>query len=183
MIPRIVSEGVVSTDILSDHPSISSIGRDWVIVEAMSDADALRQAKQYDQGKHPMQRKMETVFEDCEALDSMPQVIDLIYTRLYPFVIPGSITFEVEHLYGKRPWIAEVRGFDDNYGFDRLFLDCKIGHSNYMVISTYLLSPDKVYDISAPTGLRSSDRYFGAIVNNELTRLSRSEVQTWLRSR
>ena len=174
---------------LQVHPSLSSIGSDWIVVEAMSEADALRQAVQYDRGKHPMQRELRRAFRRCESLDSTADVIDIIYNGLYPLVAPGSVTLELEYTDRKRNWVAEIVGKDPDYGLRREFLSPKMDytHANKRatrgVIAIYLLSPNKVYDISYPLSAKHTDRYFAAVRDKEIVRLERSEVESWVKYR
>lgn len=180
-------------------PDISQIGRDWVVVEAFSDSDALHQAMMYDSREHSRAYEMGSVFTkirdaQMDPLTAMHYVIENLYSQ----TVAGSISIKIEDIghttlrypgYKPRTWVAEIIGNHDIYRFDRVFLKPKVDYTHadrraYRgVMFNYLLLPDKVYEISEPTSSKHTSRYYCMVINRELCKMTESEVELWLRDR
>ena len=87
----------------------------------------------------------------------------------------------------KRWWVARIVGLDKKYGFKRDFLSPKndFAKSNSKgsrgIFANYFLEHGYLYEISAPTSWRATDRYFYLPDKNR--RLSNQEAVTWLKSK
>lgn len=197
----VISEGTV-VGVLGERrlPDISGIGRDWIVVEGISETDALYQASLYDSGKHRNQKKLEKVFAEAAQLDDETSVVKLLLDKLYPSPPPpGSVSIKLEAigdnatgntLFGasrpSRAWVAEIVEKDPRWKFKREFLK---GNKDYFdansvgsrsVYLHYCLSPGRVYEISDPQSWRKTVRYFCRVEDGRLIQMSEEEVLQWL---
>lgn len=87
----------------------------------------------------------------------------------------------------RRPWAAEIVGRDDRYGLERRFLDGKKDYRRANSIGSrgvyvyYRLEPGSVYEVNDLVSWSRSDRYFCRIDGGNLIRMTREEVEAWLR--
>lgn len=85
-----------------------------------------------------------------------------------------------------RAWCAEITGFDPKYRYRRRFLRPNISyqHANGIgsrgVYAYYNLEETGVYEISEPTSWTRTDRYFAQVMDGELRRITKEDVDAWL---
>lgn len=85
-----------------------------------------------------------------------------------------------------RPWIAQITGFDLQFGFQRSFVHGQIDYSNANsngsrgVYLHFYLKPG-VYEINERLSWKNVRRRFIRVDGLEIIEMSREEVETWLR--
>ena len=91
-------------------------------------------------------------------------------------------------MYKSRAWVAKITGIDSKYGLSRIFLnpsnDYTFSNSKCSrgLYKEYIVSYNTIYDISAPTSWRNTDRYFCIFGENGKTILSKERVISCLKS-
>lgn len=87
----------------------------------------------------------------------------------------------------RMPWVAEITGRDEKYGFKRIFLEAKWlrrdanGAQSRGVMLEYRLEPGKLYQVHSFVSWRKTDRYFCVVDGDAITRLDENEAMAWLR--
>lgn len=190
----IVEEGEVRE--FKKISEISSIGRDWIIVMAISEKDAINQAIIFDQGNHPAQRKLTNLFKKVRSL-----TVEEARKNIFDFFRPPdteSVVLEIEardytsfigakSIFKKKYWVAEIVGPDDKWKFKREFLNGKVDftHANKRasrgVYIQYLLEPNRYYDVSSPMSNKFTDRYYCKVGRDEVIRVDEMEVLDWVK--
>lgn len=194
----VVQNGKVLGELsLFDLPDVCYIGREWIVVEAISEVDALNQAEAYDNKRHPFQKEMAKVFSKLRNTGNQKDLKTAIIRELYPVIPINSITLKIEAIghmgirppgYKPRTWVAEITDLDDNFQFKRLFLNPKIDFKNadrraYRgVFYFYTLHPNKIYDVSEPITTSKTSRYFCRVENKKLVKMDCNEVTEWLKN-
>jgi len=88
----------------------------------------------------------------------------------------------------KRQWAAEIVGKCDKYGYERKFLRCKKDYSKSNsngtrgVYAYYILGDGKLYEVCSPQTWKSDDRYFCTVSGGHLERLTKEDVDEWLKN-
>lgn len=180
-------------------PDLIFIGIEWVIVEAISEKEALYQASLFKQSNHHRQKEMVNVFEKVRFLEYKHEAKKIIMKELYPpppniesvvlcIEAIGYTSYSAKYnLSKKRYWVAEIIELDEKWKFKRKFIDGKKDFSNANkrasrgVYLFYTLSPYKIYDVSSPISNSYTDRYYCRIENNQEIRMSEQEVKEWLK--
>ena len=191
----IVKEGVVVGEMsVNNLPDVSSAGRDWIVVEAMSEIDALYQAGAYDSRKHPRASELEKAHRHVrESGMCSEDAVNYLMDKLYSPLDPESISIKLEDRghttfrapgYKPKTWVAEIVNKHPLYKFEREFLKPTIDYSHadrraYRgVMYNYTLETGKVYEIS-----ENAYRYYCRVVNKELITVTQEEVGAWLNDR
>lgn len=192
-----VNEGEIFNPAIS-LPDLDLLGKTWIVVEAISDKDALHQANLWDRGEHPLQIKLKYAYKEISNSVHIDDAQELIFDCLFPFrQHSGNIVIEVEardftvftgseRLFKPRYWAAEIVGLHPKFKFNRQFLKGTIDFSRANkkasrgVFIYYTLSPGKIYEVSHPVSNKNTDRYFCRVVNNEVVRMTVEEVTDWL---
>jgi len=84
-------------------------------------------------------------------------------------------------------WVAEIAGKSDRYGYERQFLKCKKDYSKSNSTGTrgvyvfYILQSGHCYEVKCRISWKRGDRYFCRIEGTELIRMSKEEVDQWLK--
>ncbi len=82
----------------------------------------------------------------------------------------------------KKPWVAEIQGFDVKHSFSRKFLNGEIDFSEANskgsrgVWLFFLLSEDRIYQVSAFESWKSQQKYFCMAENGVIKKIAREEV-------
>ena len=85
-------------------------------------------------------------------------------------------------------WVAQITGFCSKFKYKREFLPFKKDYSKSNSTGTrgvyayYILKEGCLYEVSEPTSWNNINRYFCKIENGELVKLSKGEVDEWLKS-
>ena len=86
-----------------------------------------------------------------------------------------------------RDWVAEIKGKDSRYGYERVFVN---GIADYTyangkgtrgVYINYVLDDGRIYEVSEPITWKETDRYFCKVVSGEIIKITEREVEKWLR--
>ncbi len=102
---------------------------------------------------------------------------EVFLTRMFLGAIPS------------RAWVAEITGFSPRYGYERVFVQRKTDytHANSKatrgVIAIFVLKENRIYEVSDPRSWKRTERYFCRVEDGEIVRMSKEEVDEWLRSR
>jgi hypothetical protein len=99
-----------------------------------------------------------------------------------------------EAIFGKgwtrRPWVAEITGPDERFGFSRRFLESKLSRTNANGSHTrgvdlwFVLDSGRVYEVKHSVSWTRSDRYFCTVTDSgDIKRITKSEVEQWLNDR
>lgn len=87
----------------------------------------------------------------------------------------------------RMPWVAEITGRDDKFGFKRQFLEGKWqrrdsnGAQSRGVMLEFCLESGRLYQVHSFVSWRKTDRYFCIIEGDLIKRLSENEAMEWLR--
>lgn len=93
----------------------------------------------------------------------------------------------VMNLATRRPWVAEVTGLCPRFGLSRDFLHGKKDYrranskGSRGVYIYYRLKPGRVYEVNEWRGWRDLDRHFCRVEGGNRIRMTRGEVDAWLR--
>lgn len=104
---------------------------------------------------------------------------------------PGyRASWEAELIGEKKPWVAELTGWDARYGFGRRFLKPKLDYENANSKGTrgvrcyFTLGLDKVYEAWWMQSWHDCRRAFlRATPEGDVTEIGREEAEAWLRAR
>lgn len=111
------------------------------------------------------------------------------YQKRARLVEPKAGVERYGELLGKdksRPWVAQITGFNLQYGFQRSFVHGQIDYSNTNgngsrgVYLHFYLKPG-VYEINERTSWRNVQRRFVRVDGLEVVDISREEVEAWLK--
>lgn len=85
------------------------------------------------------------------------------------------------------PWVARIYDSGDGRAFAREFVagrkDYSLGNSlGSRGVYLYYALPPGVYEVNAPRSWRRTERYFIAVNEGRVTRISADEVRRWLAS-
>lgn len=86
----------------------------------------------------------------------------------------------------KKPWVAEIIGLCDQYGFKRTFLSAMGDYSEALstksrgVYFYYHLFPGKVYEIFEHCTWKRERRYFATVVNGKIVDIEKNDIYKWL---
>ena len=88
----------------------------------------------------------------------------------------------------RKPWVAEITGTHEKFGFERVFLESKRNYSRANKSGSrgvelwFILESGKVYEVKSPKSWRSVDRYFCRVNDDgDIIRMSKDEGGAWLR--
>ena len=88
-----------------------------------------------------------------------------------------------------RDWVAQILGRDPKYKYRREFLRPKVDYtrSNSVgsrgVYANYILEDGQYYEVKAPLSWRHSEQYFCTVENGSIRRVTKEEVDEWLKLR
>ncbi len=90
----------------------------------------------------------------------------------------------------KRPWVAEIIGVSQRYGFERSFLDPKKDYSRSNAIGSrgvrlfFILESGRLYEINEQTSWRRWLRWYAVVSDSgDIVHVSKEEAHQWLRDR
>lgn len=106
---------------------------------------------------------------------------------------PGyAAMHQAEQYRDRRPWLAEIIGYDPKYGYERQFLKSQVdwrgatGRKGPMhgAVHCWTLRLDRVYEAWQPDGYSREHRsYLRATPDGDVTEITREEVDAWLARR
>ena len=85
-----------------------------------------------------------------------------------------------------KPWVAELTGLDDKYGFARRFLPAYRDYANANsagsrgIVANYLLQEGHLYEVKSYITWHKIDRYFCIVRGGEVKRLCIQDVLQYL---
>lgn len=99
---------------------------------------------------------------------------------------PGTSDEVIGSTSGRKPWVAEITGLDQKYGFARKFVRGRIQYkrSNNSgsrgVELWFILESGKIYEVKEHTSWKSSYRYFCTVnYSGDIVRVV--DVESWLK--
>lgn len=107
--------------------------------------------------------------------------------RMVNDVLPGAGEVAIG-AWPQRAWCAEITGLDQRYGFERRFLSPNVSYidansiGSRGVFAYYNLREGQIYEVSSPLSWKRTDRYFCRVDGSSLVRMSRKEVDEWLKN-
>lgn len=120
----------------------------------------------------------------------MKALLQLQRFGLATLIAPGSLEMVVYGTPGKyRDWVAEITGADAKYGYSRRFLRPQIDYARADVdaargtTANYILDEGPIYDVREQVDYWEYIRYFCAVRDGEVVKISAKEVSECLRSR
>lgn len=95
-----------------------------------------------------------------------------------------------ERLMGKYPashWVAEITGFDDKFGYQRIFLPYNkdYSHANSKgsrgVYAHYILEQGRIYEVKEPISWKNTIRYFCTVdADGDIVKITKEDVDECL---
>ena len=88
----------------------------------------------------------------------------------------------------RQPWVAEITGNDQKFGFKREFLKGNWqrkrsnGNGSRGTEIWFMLESGKLYEVKSPVSWRSVDRYFCTVTDDgDIDKLTETEAKKWLK--
>lgn len=85
-----------------------------------------------------------------------------------------------------RPWVAQLKGFDDYYGYEREFIkpvyDYSYSAKTGKGAMLYFFLPDGLYEVFAPISWKHEERYFCRAYNGKIERITKEELDQCLKN-
>lgn len=105
----------------------------------------------------------------------------------YNFLMNGIGDKLIGKSHSRRPWVAEIIGIDERYGYARKFLNGKVSYkyanskATRGVMLWFILESGKLYEVKHYTSWKNSVRYFCEVSRaGDIRTMELNEVNEWL---
>lgn len=112
-----------------------------------------------------------------------------LYGKIIDQISPGLGNQVIGCNRMRMPWIAEVTGIDNKFGFKRNFLKGNWERSKSNATGSrgtrlcFVIESGRLYEVKSPQSWRSIDRYFCTVSEEgNIRRITETEAKTWLKN-